>query len=82
MSTTIAIISLVLFVVFFKSIHLIIQTVVIYIEHMVTINAAEDFVDFDKRANIVAQQLKELGPVRVQDLPELFKKHGIPMAKS
>ena len=47
------------------------------VEKMVTINAYEEQVNFEFRANVVAEKLNELGPVRVEDLPELFKKHNI-----
>ena len=59
-----------------------IQMIVMYVERMVIINTSEDFVDFDRRANAVAEQVAELGPVRVEDLPDLFIKHNIPSVAS
>jgi hypothetical protein len=49
---------------------------------MIIINTSEDFVNFDQRANIVKEQLEELGPVRVEDLPSLFLRHNIPNVTS
>ena len=74
MSTGTVIVILIAIVLFIKPLQMIIQ----YTERMVIINVSEDFVEFDRRANSVAEQVKELGPIRVEDLPALFRDNKIP----
>ena len=74
MSIGAVIITVILIAIFIKPIQMIVQ----YTERMVIVNVSEDFVEFDRRANSVAEQIKELGPVRVEDLPALFRDNKIP----
>ena len=74
MSIGAIIITVILIAIFIKPIQMIVQ----YTERMVIVNVSEDFVEFDRRANSIAEQVKELGPVRVEDLPELFRNNRIP----
>lgn len=66
-----------LIILFIKPIQMIVIYTEQYVKKAVIINSSEDFIDFDKRANAVAKQLENLGPIRVEDLPEMFKNRNL-----
>lgn len=77
MSTSMLIFIAFLIILFIKPIQMIVVYTEQYVKKMVIINSSEDFIDFDKRANAVAKQLENLGPVRVEDLPDLFRDRNL-----
>lgn len=48
-----------------------------YSEEMLIVNTKEGSLDLTERANVIANRLEEIGPVRVRDLDDLFASKGI-----
>lgn len=52
-----------------------------YSEEMLIVNTKEGSIELTERANIIADRLQEIGPVRVRDLDALFAAQGITTKK-